>query len=295
MFGKNEIVGKRYFSDAPTNSLMVTSLFYTIQGEGPLMGTPAIFIRLSKCNLACSFCDAFFDQGDYMTFDEIIQLAKERIEEFYQNKGMSVPYWAKEYLSERSFKGINLVVTGGEPALQENLTDFLFYCKEHEFFNKLQIESNGIQFLETPDDLIYVVSPKCTEKNGVAVKYLTPNPKVMERADCLKFVVEHTEDSLYNGVPDWAENWMHEKGREVFVSPMNVYNDLPQKAKQLRNTGVNSIDINTRSTVDEVVSFWEDGLLNMDENQANHEHAAKLCMEKGFRLNLQMHLFASLA
>ena len=291
----NEIVGAKYFTDAPTNSLMVTSLFYTIQGEGPLMGTPAIFIRLSKCNLACSFCDAFFDQGDYMTFDEIIELSKKRIDDFYQEKGQEVPFWAQSSIGEKSFSGVNLVVTGGEPTLQDNLSDFLFYCKEWNIFKDLQIESNGIRPLPVPEDLIYVVSPKCKEKNGVSVKYLTPHPDVMKRASCFKFVVEHDPESLYNSVPDWAENWMHETGREIFVSPMNVYNDLPQKAKQLRNTGVNSIDIDVRSTVDEVVSFWEEGLLDMGENQKNHEHAAKLCMEKGFRLNLQMHLYASLA
>ena len=49
------------------------------------------------------------------------------------------------------------------------------------------------------------------------------------------------------------------------------------------------------STVIEKVSFWEDGLLNREANQANHEHAAKVCMNCGYRLNLQMHLYASIA
>ena len=60
MFGTNEIIGKKYFKDAPAESLFVTSMFFTLQGEGPYAGMPALFIRLAKCNLVCSFCDTFF-------------------------------------------------------------------------------------------------------------------------------------------------------------------------------------------------------------------------------------------
>lgn len=55
MFGMNEIVGLKYFKNALPNTLTVTSRFYTLQGEGPFRGFPAYFIRLAKCNLACSF------------------------------------------------------------------------------------------------------------------------------------------------------------------------------------------------------------------------------------------------
>ena len=50
-----------------------------------------------------------------------------------------------------------------------------------------------------------------------------------------------------------------------------------------------------RSTVDEVISFWEPGLLNLAANQANHEYVGQFCIENGFKLNLQQHLYASLA
>jgi hypothetical protein len=50
-----------------------------------------------------------------------------------------------------------------------------------------------------------------------------------------------------------------------------------------------------RSTVDEVISFWEPGLLNLEANQRNHEYTGQYCVENGLRLNLQQHLYASLA
>jgi len=57
----------------------------------------------------------------------------------------------------------------------------------------------------------------------------------------------------------------------------------------------NQISLEERSTVDEVISFWTPGLLNMTENQKNHEYAAKYCTRHGMTLNLQIHLLASMA
>jgi hypothetical protein len=50
---------------------------------------------------------------------------------------------------------------------------------------------------------------------------------------------------------------------------MNIYNREPQKSKQIRSEK-NSITLEERSAVDEVISFWEEGLLDMKENQKNH-------------------------
>ncbi len=58
MLGKNPIL-KPVFSSGET--LDVTEIFSTIQGEGPLAGEPAVFIRLSGCKLACAFCDTNFE------------------------------------------------------------------------------------------------------------------------------------------------------------------------------------------------------------------------------------------
>lgn len=49
-----------------------------------------------------------------------------------------------------------------------------------------------------------------------------------------------------------------------------------------------------RSEINEVISFWEPELLDLQKNQRNHEYAAEYCMQHGFILNLQLHLFASL-
>ena len=130
-------------------------------------------------------------------------------------------------------------------------------------------------------------------KDGKPVKYLKPNTDVMDRADCLKFVMNADADSPYSDIPDWAHEYAS-AGKKVFVSPMNVYNREPQKSKQMRSTK-NDISMEERSAVDEKISFWEDGLLNMQSNQANHEYTASYCVKHGFTFNMQLHLFASMA
>lgn len=285
MFGKNEIVGQRYFNEVTDDRMFVTSMFYTLQGEGPYRGVPALFIRLAKCNLNCSFCDTFFDNGDWLTFDQIDTKITETIVAFYKTKNMEVPQWALE-------RRMVLVMTGGEPMLQKKIGSFLERMEKSFLYT--QIESNGTIVQDIPKSTTLVVSPKCSEKNGTPNKYLTPKPEMLARADCLKFVMSADQNSPYSSVPQWAHEWAYETKKQVFVSPMNIYNKITENQKVLRAYG-GEVSLEDRSTKDEVVSFWEPGLLNMEENQKNHEYGAIYCMQYGFILNLQIHLYASLA
>lgn len=296
MFGTNEIIGKRWFRDAPKDSLFVTSMFFTLQGEGPFAGQPALFIRLAKCNLDCSFCDTFFDDGDWMTFDEISTKMYETISAYWNDKGQPVPLWVmpKAELNTKlgPYPNIVLVMTGGEPLLQDNITAFME--KQLDVFKAVQVESNGILDTEVPRLVTLVCSPKCMEKNGKAIKYFKPSKTILEVADCLKFVMSADTDSPYNTVPDWAHEWKEATGKEIYCSPMNIYNSLPQKIKLVR-AEKGTITMAERSTVDEVIDFWEPGVLNLKENELNHKYTARYCMDHGFKLNLQMHLYAGLS
>jgi 7-carboxy-7-deazaguanine synthase len=285
VFGKNSIVGQKYF-DKADDKLFVTSVFgVTLQGEGPYRGQPAVFVRLAKCNLACSFCDTFFDDGDWFSYDELDAKIDAVIHSYFDG---DVPEWMQ--VTDSHKRQCVLVITGGEPMLQKNLVPFLEM--QNKKFRHTQIESNGTVWQPIPDETTLVVSPKCSEKRGVAIKYLEPKKEVMKRADCLKFVMNADPDSPYSDIPHWAHEYAQNK--TVFISPMNIYNDEPLKSKQLR-VSKNQISLDERSTIDEVISFWEPGLLNMAENQKNHEYVAKYCTKHGFVMNLQIHLYASLA
>lgn len=286
MFGINEIVGKAFFKEANPDELLVTSRFFTLQGEGPYRGYPAYFIRLAKCNLACSFCDTYFDSGDWRNFTSLLEEADSVIAEFFKKRNMPTPTWAQGFS-----KKIVLVITGGEPSLQQNVSAFLEQAQR--YFQHTQIESNGISLLANiPDSTTLVVSPKCLEKNGEVIRYLEPNTKILERADSLKFVISaknHEKYLPYSEIPEWAHQWAATTGKQVFVSPMNIYKKEPSCDKER-----DSLTLTERSEINETISFWEPDLLDSKQNQLNHEYAAEYCMKYGFILNLQIHLFASL-
>lgn len=302
MFGTNEITGKKYFDKVEEGKLFVTSMFFTLQGEGPYAGKPAFFIRLAKCNLTCSFCDTFFDDGDWMTFEEIEEKIKVTIAQYFNERNIPVPTWAvgtKVSINsdcveplDTIFPGVVLVMTGGEPLLQDNISPFME--RQLPKFKAVQVESNGIPNTVVPAGVTLVCSPKCAEKNGVATKYFAPSKTILDRADCLKFVVSSDPTSPYHNVPEWALEWKRNTGKDIYCSPMNIYNSFPQKIKLLRAEKGN-ITMAERSTVDETIDFWEKDVLNLEENEKNHKYTARYCIDNGFILNLQMHLYAGLA
>jgi organic radical activating enzyme len=238
-------------------------------------------------------CDTFFDDGDWMTFEEIEAKAYHTICNYWDSKGQSAPLWAvPNGAGTVNYPNIVLVITGGEPMLQSNLTAFL--QKQLPLYKHIQIESNGTVDQPIPADVTLVCSPKCAEKEGKAIKYLAPTKLILERADCLKFVMSAEADNPYSSIPQWAHEWKARTNKEIYVSPMNIYNTLPQKIKLLRAED-GKITMAERSTVDEVISFFEPGLLDYDAIRKNYEYTARYCIEHGCRLNLQMHLFCNIA
>lgn len=272
MFGTNRKTGQKFFRQMPAESLFVTSVFYTLHA-----GRPAVFVRLAKCNLACSFCDTAFEQGDILSFDIVDAMI---------DKAMG------------RTRGVGLVITGGEPLLQPNLVDYLHRALERHWGAWIQIESNGTIEEPIPDGVTLVVSPKCAEANGTPTCYLTPDDWMLERADALKFVMqapagEFAGDSPnpYSSVPTWAHEWRARTGKPVYVSPMNMYQREAAEAR-IRLHGMTKFDLRRD---DGPVSFWDTSLLDMSANERNHRWAAKYCMDHGLWLNLQMHLYAGLA
>ncbi len=99
-------------------------IFYSLQGEGARVGTPAVFLRLAGCNLTCRWCDTKYSWG--MGID------------------MEVDDIAKCIISHGC---PNLVITGGEPLLQQNELEKLLSLQPPDMF--VEEESNGT-LLPTP-------------------------------------------------------------------------------------------------------------------------------------------------
>lgn len=114
-----------------------SEIFYSIQGEGKLVGTPSVFFRTSFCNLRCSWCDSWYTSWEPEDKDISIGQAVEEISKF----GCK-----------------HVVLTGGEPFVQKKEVSEL--CKRLKAKNHhITIETNATIFLPVEADLISM-SPK---------------------------------------------------------------------------------------------------------------------------------------
>lgn len=249
----------------PTDGLLVTSIFRTVQGEGPYAGWPSIFLRLAGCNFGdksdhCQFCDTSFrfDQGKFYTFEDLCMTL------------MAQPGYNEKDI---------LVITGGEPTLQPALLSFI---QGIDFFARVQIETNGTQVsffkqleeLEDSEDLpaVYVrpsvvVSPKASSKAG---RYAELSKTVLGGTSCLKFVVTADPDDPHHEVPQWA----FESKVPIYVSPMAVYK---------------------KPYSGEVSSAWDHDLIDPVETSKNYAYAAQYALKHNLKLSIQQHLFLGVA
>ena len=138
------------------NFLYISESFYSIQGEGQTMGVPAIFLRLTGCNLLCKskswICDSIevWQKGFKTDFEHVL---------------------SSEWV-ERLEQGAHLIFTGGEPMLhQKSIINFLKWFKEeHDFKPIIEIETNGTK--EIDEDLLSQIdfvncSPKLSNSGEV--------------------------------------------------------------------------------------------------------------------------------
>ncbi len=126
--------------------------FYTLQGEGPTMGSPAVFLRLHKCNLQCVWCDTPYtwkkDDDRYWTESQDLTI-KESADLIRKSWGTTNPDVQKRF-----------VLTGGEPMLQQAKIEQL--AEELGSDWKLEIETNGT--IMPTDKLLQIAQFNCSPK-----------------------------------------------------------------------------------------------------------------------------------
>ena len=145
--------------------VIVHSIFPTIQGEGPFVGRPAIFIRLAGCNLQCPLCDTDYTSNRMeLTAASIVRAVDGHHD---------------------LLKKPLVVITGGEP-FRQNITDLVMRLREAKY--DVQIETNGTLYLQDfPYELVTVVcSPKAGKINHRLLRY----PGAI---NAYKYVLRHGE------------------------------------------------------------------------------------------------------
>jgi len=143
--------------------IALSEVYESIQGEGLLVGVPAVFVRLKGCNLRCPWCD----QPESLSFGEKDTPLSEVLRRV------------------KSLTPKHAVITGGEPFAHGELP-LLTEALLKEGYS-VQIETNGTLWLEEMDELISKVYLSCSPKEeaGYGVR-----EEVLKGADELKFVVE---------------------------------------------------------------------------------------------------------
>lgn len=179
--------------------LVVSEEFYSIQGEGPSVGKPAVFMRLSGCNLRCqgfSFKDPH--TGEHLGCDTTHVWRRGRKKTFFE----IFADWHQQGWLEKLEKGAHLVITGGEPMLQQPGIIAFLQCLDHELNRVVYVEMETNATLFYSEALLhriqqFNVSPKL--KNSGELKSKTIKPDILsglaKRQNVIfKFVIVNDAD-----------------------------------------------------------------------------------------------------
>lgn len=170
------------------NKLNVCEIFKSIQGESTFSGSVCSFVRLTGCNLRCSYCDTTyaFTEGNKFTIEEIVQSVLEHETRLVQ-------------------------ITGGEPLIQKNTPEL---CKRFlELGYTVLVETNGscdIGIISS--DCHRIMDVKCPG-SGMGDSFLTSNLAVLTHKDELKYVISGKSDF------DWAVE--HISGHKLHSHTIN--------------------------------------------------------------------------
>jgi 7-carboxy-7-deazaguanine synthase len=164
--------------------MKVSEIFHSIQGEGPNIGVPSVFLRLAVCNLTCSWCDSKYT-WDWKEYDYGKEVSEVSVDEVVRKI--------------QSYDCKHLVITGGEPMLQQHeLSELVEILRRRGY--TFEVETNGtiLPIQELKDTINqWNVSPKITN-SGNSVE-LREKPEVYKAFGglpnaCFKFVVDSEDD-----------------------------------------------------------------------------------------------------
>jgi len=176
--------------------MQITEIYKSLQGESTYAGLPCVFVRLTGCNLRCSWCDSeyTFQGGRKMTVEEV-----------------------QDEVSRLSPAGGLVEITGGEPMLQERDVVPLMKLLLQEGY-KVLLETSGERPLErVPADVVKIVDVKCPD-SGEADTFHMENLETLTTRDEIKFVLSSRAD--YDFARDFTQGHaLAERVHAVLFSP----------------------------------------------------------------------------
>jgi 7-carboxy-7-deazaguanine synthase len=149
--------------------LTINEIFHSIQGESTHTGRPCVFVRLTACDLRCSWCDTpyAFHEGRKMSIDDVIA-------------------------EVRAYDCPVVEITGGEPLLQADVYPLMRQLLD--LGHTVMLETGGHRSIaDVPSGVIRVVDVKCPG-SGESDKNHWPNLDMLTPQDEVKFVIRDRED-----------------------------------------------------------------------------------------------------
>ncbi len=186
------------FWEREKEMIRVNEMFCSLQGESSFSGVPCFFIRLSGCNLRCSYCDTAyaFAEGRDMAIEAILGEVAE-----------AARRWGRAKLSGHLLPLVE--VTGGEPLLQKETPELLRRLCDGGY--TVLLETNGSLELDEVDGRVIKIVDMKAPSSGESSKNL---PGILEKlggTDEVKFVLGSRED--YDWMKDFLEArpWLAER------------------------------------------------------------------------------------
>jgi 7-carboxy-7-deazaguanine synthase len=191
-------------------TLVINEIFHSIQGESTLAGRPCVFVRLTGCDLRCSWCDTEYA--------------------FYEGRKRPI----EELVEEIATYDCNLVeVTGGEPLLQPNVHELIARLLERG--KTVMIETGGHRDATTLDPRVRRILDVKTPSSGECGETYEPNFETLRQGDEIKFVISDRQDF------EWALRWIetHARATEVplLFSPVHGKLDPADLAQWMLESG----------------------------------------------------------
>lgn len=149
--------------------LKINEIFHSIQGESTYSGQRCVFVRLTYCNLRCTYCDTEYA--------------------FYEGKDQSI----ESIIDEIKQYDCNLVeITGGEPLMQEESLELM--TKLCDLNYEVLIETGGSLPIQNVDKRVMIILDLKTPSSGMMKKNLYKNLDFIKKTDEIKFVIGSRED-----------------------------------------------------------------------------------------------------
>ena len=172
-----------------SESLNVNEIYLSLQGESTFAGLPCVFIRLTACNLRCSYCDTAyaFSEGKRRSLDEVIA----------EVERLAIPFAVAQSPSSASRSGLGhrlplVELTGGEPLLQPNSLPLMRRLCDVGF--TVLIETSGALDIAPVDARVRRIMDLKCPSSGEAARNRWDNLPHLRATDEVKFVIGTAED-----------------------------------------------------------------------------------------------------